>query len=46
MGGALGYGDEIIPLMLIFTYVKSTDCPKMGQSRTKGEFFRVIEQEG
>lgn len=46
MGGALGCGDEIISLMLIFTCVKSTECPKMGQSRTRGEFFRVIEQEG
>lgn len=46
MGGALRCGDEIISLMLIFTYVKSKDCPKMGHSRTMGEFFRVIEQEG
>ena len=47
MGAELGCGDEvIISLMLIFTCVKSTECPKMGQSRTRGEFFRVIEQEG
>lgn len=47
MGGGLGCGDEvIISLMVIFTNVKSTGCPRMGPSRTRGEFFRIIEQEG
>lgn len=46
-GGKLGCGDEgIIHLMLKFTTVKSTDCPRTGPSRTKAESFRVIEQEG
>lgn len=45
-GGEVGCGDEvIISLMLIFTHVKSTDCPRTGPSRTQGEFLRVIEQE-
>lgn len=46
-GDKLGCGDEgIIHLMLIFTTVKSTDCPRTGSSRTRDESFRVIEQEG
>ena len=46
MGGALGCGDEIISLMLIFTNGNSTGCPRLEPSRIRGEFFRVIEQEG
>lgn len=47
MGAELGCGDEvIISLMLIFTNGNSTGCPRLEPSRIRGEFFRVIEQEG
>lgn len=40
----MGCGDEVtISLMLIFTDVESTDCPRTGPSRTRGEFLRVSE---
>ena len=47
MEAELGCGDEVITiLVLIFTNGNSTGCPWLEPSRVRGEFFRVIEQEG